>query len=68
MRTPQELAFDELSDALEMEGYVRGTPLFDRTMKERRVEKCRELKRFATCGECPIAEECDIRLQYLRTL
>lgn len=54
--------------ALEGEGFVRGTPKFDVMLRTRRVEKCRELKRLAACSECPIHDECEIRLQHLRDL
>lgn len=65
---PIESVLLELEDSLEVEGYTKGTPLFDRKMRERKVERCRELKRLGTCGECPVHEECNIRLQYLRDL
>lgn len=64
----QDRILEELEFALEGEGYVRGTPMFEKMLRERKVEKCREMKRLAVCSECPIYEECPIRLQHLRDL
>lgn len=64
----QERILEELEFALEGEGYVRGTPKFDKALRERKVEKCREMQHLAECSECPIHEECHIRLAHLRDL
>lgn len=58
----------QLEDTLEYEGYQRGTETFDRKMRERKVEKCRELKRMAVCSECPVYDECNLLKQHLRDL
>jgi hypothetical protein len=63
-----ELIVAELENSLEYEGYTRGTPIFAKKMRERKVEKCRELKRTAVCSECPVYDECDLIKSHLRDL
>lgn len=58
----------ELESSLEYEGYTRGTAIFEKKMRERKVEKCRELKRMAVCSECPVYDECDLIKSHLRDL
>jgi len=57
---------EELSQALELEGYARGTPEFKQLLRERKVERCRELKRFRVCSECPAFDNCTLLREYLR--
>lgn len=58
----------ELESALEFEGYTKGSDVFDQKLRERKVEKCREMKRMAVCSECPVYDECDLLKQYLGAL
>lgn len=58
----------ELERSLEYEGYQPGTEIFEKKMRERKVEKCRELKRMAVCSECPVYDECSLLKQHLRDL
>ena len=57
-----------LESSLEYEGYTPGTEIFEKKMRERKVEKCRELKRMAVCSECPVYDECTLIKQHLRDL
>jgi hypothetical protein len=63
-----ELIVAALEDSLEFEGYTKGTLIFEKKMRERKVEKCRELKRMAVCSECPVYDECDLIKSHLRDL
>ena len=58
----------EMESSLEFEGYQRGTEVFAKKLRERKVEKCRELKRMAVCSECPVYDECNLLKQHLRDL
>lgn len=67
-RAGTEAIVEELEASLEFEGYTKGTAVFDRKLRERKVERCRELKRMAVCSECPVYDECDLLKQHLRDL
>lgn len=57
---------EELELALELEGYARGTSQFKQLLRERKVDKCREIKRFRVCSECPAFDHCSLLREYLR--
>ncbi len=57
---------EELEYTVECEGFVLGTPAFDKRLREMKVERCREMKRFAVCSECPVYDECGIRRAALK--
>jgi hypothetical protein len=67
-RAGTEAVVEELENSLEFEGFIKGTEVFNRKMRERKVERCRELKRMAVCSECPVYDECDLLKQHLRDL
>lgn len=66
--TPQGAIIAEIEQALEFEGYTKGSATFENKLRERKVEKCRELKRMAVCAECPVYDECRLLKDYLRNL
>lgn len=68
LMTPQGAIIEEIEQALEFEGFTKGTVPFERKLRERKVEKCRELKRMAVCNECPVYDDCRILKEYLRNL
>lgn len=57
---------EELEYLVECEGFALGTPAFDKRLREAKVERCRELKRFGSCSECPIYEDCALRRAVLK--
>jgi len=56
----------ELEQLLELEGYAKGTDQFKQLLRERKVDKCREVKRFRVCSECPAFDNCTLLREYLR--
>lgn len=68
MTTPTPLIVAEIESSLEFEGYTRGTETFERKLRERKVEKCREMKRLSVCYECPVYDECTLLKSHLRDL
>ena len=57
-----------MESSLEFEGYTPGSAVWEKKLRERKVEKCRELKRMAVCSECPVYDECTLIKQHLRDL
>jgi len=56
----------ELESILELEGYARGTTQWNQLLRERKVDKCREIKRFRVCSECPAFDNCTLLREWLR--
>jgi hypothetical protein len=57
---------DDLVLQVELEGHVAGTPQFERELRAKKVEKCRELRRVLVCSSCPHVEHCQLVREYLR--
>jgi len=55
---------EELKSTLELEGYAQGTTQFARLLCERKIDRCRELKRFQSCGSCPANDICTLLREY----
>ena len=64
MSRPSVIA--ELESILELEGYARGTTQWNQLLRERKVDKCREIKRFRVCSDCPAFDNCTLLREWLR--
>jgi hypothetical protein len=62
----QDKLLDELEMAVEAEGFAPGSPQFEVALRARKVDKCKELKGYLTCSQCPAVTECSLRLAHLR--
>lgn len=57
---------DELEMAVEAEGFTPGTAQFEMALRAWKVDKCKELKGFLACTQCPAVLDCTLRLAHLR--
>lgn len=62
----QDKVLDELEMSVEAAGYAPGSPAFDVALRAAKVEKCKEVKGFLTCAQCPAIMDCALRLASLR--
>lgn len=50
---------------VEMEGLVPGTPPFDRTLRQRQIARCQEIRQ-TICPDCPHNDECRVLQEWLQ--
>ncbi len=53
-----------IRNEVELEGYVPGTPEYDRIFLERRVQKCQEMQNVKGCPSCKAFWDCSLVRQY----
>jgi len=53
-----------IREEIEMEGYVPGTPEFERAFLERRVSKCQEMQNVQGCPSCKAFWDCSLVKQF----
>lgn len=66
VRVRQPKILDELEMSVESLGLKFGTPEYEATLRLEKVRKCRELKGFRVCSQCPAVLDCSLRLASLR--
>jgi hypothetical protein len=57
---------EELETFVELQGFVKGTPEFEREMTREKVNRCMQMQDVASCTECPRFVDCRIRLAHWR--
>lgn len=65
MTTP---ALQALEDDLEDLGYKPGTPEYDRALRARKVEHCRDTRGVGSCSVCEAFEHCGLIKEHLMDL
>lgn len=56
----------ELEELLELEGYTRGTALFDRELRARKVSMCQLRQGVSACESCVQFDGCSLVQLYMR--
>ena len=58
----------ELETELEAAGLKPGTPTYDKELRFRKVQLCKEAKRAASCWDCAYFDHCDLIKAHLRDI
>lgn len=56
---------EDLKLQVELEGYTPGTESFDRELRSRQVDKCKEIRGLVSCNSCVYREECALLKRHL---
>lgn len=57
-----------LGNELEDLGYKPGTPEYDRALRARKVEHCKEMRGVGSCSDCIAFEHCGLLKAHLMDL
>lgn len=60
-------AIDILRSQVGQEGYSAGSPEFERRFDQMRVQKCREMRGFPVCTDCPVFDFCELVKKVMRS-
>jgi hypothetical protein len=63
---PSRGTLAEVLTQIDAEGYKEGTPRYEQRLRQIKVTKCREIRGYFTCDECPAFDHCEITKQVLR--
>lgn len=56
----------EIRSTAKLEGYTAGSPEFEKRKSQLQVAKCREMRGFTSCVECPAADYCELYIRVKR--
>lgn len=66
IRTDRRTRLQSVADELEAEGFVPGTPPYEATLRQRKIEVCQVLQEVPSCFECDAYDSCEMIKQHLR--